>query len=98
MKFDNTIRKEAFVRVESGGELPLFPLQIAPRAEQFELTWGPYVIGPLPPGHYLGTVIFEAREDHYFDEATRTKRRLDGAWIGTVRSVPAPITVGGSPP
>jgi hypothetical protein len=98
MKFDNTVRKEAFVRVESGGELPLFALQINPRADQLELGWGPYVIGPLPAGRYVGSVIFESREDHYFDETTHAKRKLDDAWVGTVRSDPVPITLGGKPP
>jgi hypothetical protein len=98
MKFDNTVRKEAFVRIESGAELPLFPLRINPREDRFELGWGPFLIGPLPVGHYTGTVIFEAREEHYFDEATRTKKRLGDAWVGTVRSAPAPIMLGAKPP
>lgn len=85
-KFDNTVRKSAFRRLDPGGELPLFQLSVSETDSAYELRWGPYRIGPLPRGKYSAAVVWEAHETHYFDEESQKKRALDGAFVGTVRS------------
>jgi hypothetical protein len=91
MKFDNTVRKEHFVRVENGGEMPLFQLRIEAGGGEFALGWGPYRVGPLKAGTYTATVIFEARKDRAFDEEKNKDVPVDGALIGTLRSDPVQL-------
>jgi hypothetical protein len=90
-KFDATIRKENFRQIEPNSELALFDLRVTPQGDAFELRWGPYRIGPLPPGSYQATVIWEARETQYFDDASGKKKTLEGAFVGTVRSPAVPL-------
>ena len=85
-KFDNTVRRSAFRKVEAGGELPLFELVARQHGELWQLRWGPFVCTALPAGNYTGLVVFESRVNQYFDEGSRTKRKLPNTWLGTVRS------------
>lgn len=90
-KFDATIRKEKFRRVEPNSDLPLFALRVTPQEGGFELRWGPFRIGPLPAGTYSASVVWEAREAQYFDDASGKNVKLEGAFVGTVRSPPIPL-------
>jgi len=85
-KFDNTVRKSAFRRLDAGATLPLFELEAIERESAFELRWGPFRIGPLRRGSYTATVVWDSRETHYLDEDTQKKRVQEGAFVGTVRS------------
>lgn len=90
-KFDATVRKEKFRHIEPNSELPLFELRATQQEGAFELRWGPYRIGPLPAGSYSATVIWEAREAQYFDDASGKQKTLEGAFVGTVRSPAIPL-------
>ena len=92
-KFDNTVRKSAFRRLEAGAELPLFELHSSERESAYVLEWGPYRIGPLPRGQYTATIVWESRETHYWDDDTQKKRTLEGAFVGTLRSAPVTLSL-----
>jgi hypothetical protein len=91
MKFDNTVRKASFRRVEPGQELPLFELVTQRRGEGWELGWGPFRVGPLPAGRYTAVVVWESRVNRYFDDASSRTRVLPDALIATVRSERTPL-------
>ena len=92
-KFDNTVHRESFQRLEPGAELPLFELRVVPRGELFELKFGPFRFFSVPRGQYQARVVWESTRDRYLDPATGKLQALPGVWLGKVSSNPIELTL-----
>jgi hypothetical protein len=90
-KFDNTVYAESFQQIAPDAALPLFTLDIKTTAAGTQLEWGPFRVGPLPPGRYWVRIEWQSQVQTYFDSETKRTKQRGGVWQGKLSSAWRPI-------
>lgn len=84
-KFDNSVSNASYAEAPANGNLVLETTQFQKSGAVYELLWGPFRFGDLPPGVWKARVTFESK----IDWVTKDGKEVPAShrvWKGTLTS------------